>query len=666
MNKIILQSIVTICLFSVFQVCFSKGKDDSLKVYSLGEITILPKNSPKNISTSNYKVILPLIQSTDVSNASSLRFLLPSTSVRTNSRGETNFFLRGSGERQQAVFFDGMLLNQAYDNRADLSQLPIDVIGGIEVNPMSTSALFGANTMGGVITITTPERSSIGTDYLLRSQIDQNNSYLLSATRFDRSKLFSSAVNVSFLSSNGIAFSGFPDTTYRTNLKETLRDNTDHKRVNLLGRFEFVGHESARIGLTLMNTIEDRGVQNEAHLIPSASRFWRYDNRRRTTAILNAYSGDVIAKTFSLKSTIWLDKSQQTINQYSNGEYTTVTTAQFDQDNTLGVRLLAVQESTFGLFSMSINSMSVHHTEDILTNSTSFKEVTSSFGIQYEKNFSNVVQINAGGNYNINSTQEAGNFTSLNNTSRSLPSYFAKLTYKATDEISLHGTLSKTQRFPAMREALSGALDRFIPNPELLPETGFFQEIGFQYVIKPTLTLNLTAFNNIYENLITQVRLSSQEDSLRRRKRVNVANSIIRGFESSLQYQMKDFQIIGNFSFLDSYSETNGIVDTLENRPTMLGGLVVKSNEILSFFTSQLELDFIGTAFQKNDANIGAFSKILPTTIVNFRIGIPFTIENIQSEFGIRMNNVLNQTRLSQLGIIEPSRNILSTLVVKF
>jgi len=415
-----------------------------------------------------------------------------------------------------------------------------------------------------------------------------------------------------------------------------------------------------------MNTIEDRGVQNEAHLIPSASRFWRYDNRRRTTAILNAYSGDVIAKTFSLKSTIWLDKSQQTINQYSNGEYTTVTTAQFDQDNTLGVRLLAVQESTFGLFSMSINSMSVHHTEDILTNSTSFKEVTSSFGIQYEKNFSNVVQINAGGNYNINSTQEAGNFTSLNNTSRSLPSYFAKLTYKATDEISLHGTLSKTQRFPAMREALSGALDRFIPNPELLPETGFFQEIGFQYVIKPTLTLNLTAFNNIYENLITQVRLSSQEDSLRRRKRVNVANSIIRGFESSLQYQMKDFQIIGNFSFLDSYSETNGIVDTLENRPTMLGGLVVKSNEILSFFTSQLELDFIGTAFQKNDANIGAFSKILPTTIVNFRIGIPFTIENIQSEFGIRMNNVLNQTRLSQLGIIEPSRNILSTLVVKF
>ncbi len=43
----------------------------------------------------------------------------------------------------------------------------------------------------------------------------------------------------------------------------------------------------------------------------------------------------------------------------------------------------------------------------------------------------------------------------------------------------LHGSLSRRTRFPALRELYSGALGRFIPNPELRPEVLTGGELGF-------------------------------------------------------------------------------------------------------------------------------------------------------------------------------------------
>jgi len=653
-------------VFFSFQEVFALQLNDSLKTYTLGEVTVIPTRLSKSINQQTYKIEVPIIQSTEAFSANSLRFLLPSAAIRTNSRGETNFFLRGSGERQQAIFFDGMLLNQAFDNRADISQIPMDVIGGIEVNPMSTSALFGANTMGGVISITTPELATIGSEYLIRAQMNNHQARNISLTRFDKTSVFSSIINVSYFNSNGIGFEGFGDTTFSLNLSESLRDNTDQNRVNLLGRFEFIGHKTARVGITLMNTTEERGVQSEAHLPTSNTRFWRYNDRRRTMAILNAFTGDILSKSFSLKSSIWFDNSKQTIQQYPNEQYTTISSEQFDNNVTIGARLLGVYNSSIGLFTFSMNALNVQQKEKILTNEFQFKEITSSIGLQYENLFFSKLQVNLGGNYNSNSTIEAGNFVSMNNTTRSLPSFFGKISYIANKELTLHSTVSKTQRFPALREAFSGALNRFVPNQNLQAETGLFQEIGLQYVFKEQSVLRVNLFNNIYDNLITQIRLSAQEDSLRRRKRVNTSNASIRGIETSLQFQVDKFSIISNYTIMQIEAENLGKNDTLENRPTQMAGLLIKSNDFFPFLTTQLEVDFVGTALQRNDANNSSFSEIAPTAIMNFRIGIPIIIEKVNLDIGIRCNNIFNTLRFSQIGIVEEQRSILGTIFVKF
>ena len=657
--------LITLFTLSIFGFTTLFSNEDSLRIYTLGEVNIQPTKQKSLLENNSYSVKNFLIQSTDVTSANSLRFLLPSTSVRTNSRGESNFFIRGGGERQQAVYFDGMLFNQVFDNRADMSLLPMDIIGGISINPLGASSAFGSNVMGGAITLSTSERSSNGTDHVLRLQVDNNIGYLLSATRKDKTDYFSTLLNVSYLNTPGIGFSGFSDTTYASNRDASIRDNTDRKRINMLGRVEFIGHETARVGLTIMNSKEERGVQSEAHLAPSDARYWRYNDRRRTSVILNAYSGDLFAKSFSLKSTIWFDNSQQTINQYSNDKFQNVMTKQDDKDNVLGVRLLALNQTRIGDFTYSVNALTVNHDEEISTDLVKFSETTASFGAEYTTKFSTDFVIKFGGNYNMNTTNLAGVFSQMEGVSRSNPSFFLQSSYNLNSSFSFFGGFSSTQRFPALREAFSGALNRFVANPELKSETGQLAELGVKYSVDD-LTFQVTGFFNQYENLIAQVRLSFAEDSLRRRKRVNIDNATMYGLESTVSYNWQDIQLIGNFTILESYTTKNDKQDTLDNRPNFLGGFILRKTEILSYFNGQIEVDVEGRSFQRNDANNSFFSEIAPSTYVNLRLGVPISFSAVNAEISLRANNIFNSIRFSQLGIIDQNRNFQANLLFGF
>ena len=44
-----------------------------------------------------------------------------------------------------------------------------------------------------------------------------------------------------------------------------------------------------------------------------------------------------------------------------------------------------------------------------------------------------------------------------------------------------HANLSRRSRFPSLRELYSGALGRFLPNPDLRPETLFGSEAGLTF-----------------------------------------------------------------------------------------------------------------------------------------------------------------------------------------
>jgi outer membrane receptor for ferrienterochelin and colicins len=70
--------------------------------------------------------------------------------------------LRGATSEQTLVLLDGVKLNSAQDNLVDVSTLPLMLAGRVELARGGISALYGANSVGGVANVMTPDPSRFG------------------------------------------------------------------------------------------------------------------------------------------------------------------------------------------------------------------------------------------------------------------------------------------------------------------------------------------------------------------------------------------------------------------------------------------------------------------------------------------------------------------------
>jgi vitamin B12 transporter len=65
--------------------------------------------------------------------------------------------LRGTNTEQTSILLDGVRLNSAQDNIFDLTTLPLTLAQRVEVVRGNNSALYGANSIGGLVNVVTPD-----------------------------------------------------------------------------------------------------------------------------------------------------------------------------------------------------------------------------------------------------------------------------------------------------------------------------------------------------------------------------------------------------------------------------------------------------------------------------------------------------------------------------
>lgn len=664
---------------------------DSIKTFKLGDINVGGDYINRKITEKNIiRIPMKIINSLDAPSMNQLRFVMPSASIRTNSRGEATMTLRGASERQFAMFFDGMPLSIPWDGRGDLNFIPTDVIGGININNSTTSMLYGTNILGGIAEIRTYERISQGYGNNFKVQANQNGE-VWTSNNFDfKMGDFNSLLNVSYLTSPGITLpNNIENLNYQSidDNNRDLRTNTNQNRVNFFGRTEYEIDESSKMSLSLNYTKDAKGVQAESYQPPSNVRLWEYPNRNRLFSIFNFEKSFGFEKDFNLKTTLWFDNYNQEISTFKDINFeqdTNLTGSQNDKDLTFGARVIGNYKiSKNDVINVSLNTLYSKHNEiavnltnlqDVNTNyNLDFSQITSSLGFDYSHLFSSDFTAKIGAAYDIHTTPLTGNFPELNNQSMSDYALFLNLNYQLTNEINLNWATNRRTRFPSMREALSGSLNRFLANSNLAPETGILNDLSVVFQSN-NLKTKLTGFYNLYDNLIIQVRLNKEEDKDRRRVRVNLQNSIVSGFELSNEYKTNDFTFLLNFSYINTDIANNDStvifingskvvrknetkIDTLENRPTLFSGFVI-NYKISQDFDSQIEIDYVGNSFQP-DAD-GIYKEIKGDAIFNLRFNHDFTIneENLLSIF-VRMNNILDTFRESQLGIIEPGRTFI-------
>ncbi|MBI1937971.1 MAG: TonB-dependent receptor plug domain-containing protein [Ignavibacteriales bacterium] len=271
LNRINLIKIFMVILFLNILVLstnrISAQEKDSIKTYHLKDITVkgLLELEPESF----IKINTPIIGKSDASTVIDLGKNIPSVKIQTNSRGESLFFFRGSGERQLTLFFDGVPINIPWDNRIDLSLIPSQTIEEITVLKGIPPAIFGANAIAGVINISsknlTDETGSLSV------QLGENNHKNFSGLWGDGNDKLSYLISASYKNSDGFRL---PENFDDPSNPDTKRINSYIETKNIFGKLNYKFSDSFESRLSVTYIDSKKGVPPE---IGAANpRYWKY------------------------------------------------------------------------------------------------------------------------------------------------------------------------------------------------------------------------------------------------------------------------------------------------------------------------------------------------------------------------------------------------------
>lgn len=415
---------------------------------------------------------------------------LPLIQLRVNSRGEAQPAMRGGEDRQIAVIYDGIPLTLGWDHRTDLSLIPMSAARSITLSRGLPSVLLGPNITTGVVEVDLArgEERLAGVDPLTAGVgVEGTGGYSLSAT----GESLLDRVAGQWVFRTGVGFRDRPgfaapraDPGSRLGVRETaLRLNSDVRQVNgyLQGRYR--GDSGAWLSMAASGFELERGVPPETHI--ENPRLWRYPEQRKVLAAVTGGTG--------FRRTPWgegdaefavgIDLGHYRIDSYRSVAFDEVVGTEVADDRTLTFRLL--WDHTLGEHGELRGTATwADITHDEVTDGETALYRQRLWSIAGENIWrlprGRATSVSLGASLDGADTPETAGRTPLDR----LEAWGGRVgvsSVNAAGTIRLHAAASRRMRFPALRELYSGALGRFLPNPELRPEEQRGVEAGVTF-----------------------------------------------------------------------------------------------------------------------------------------------------------------------------------------
>ncbi|MBA3970270.1 MAG: TonB-dependent receptor, partial [Gemmatimonadetes bacterium] len=436
---------------------------------------------------------------------------VPFVQVRTNSRGEAQLSLRGAEARQVAVLVDGVPLSLGWDGRADLAGIPVGGAGHITLVRGLSSVLHGPNVLGGVVEVDVSHGSSTEREeepLRARAGLDHLGGHAFGATAALPVHTARGELGIrggaGFRSRPGVA--GFGE----------LRENSDLRHVDGFVSGRYVDRTRGWAALSAFASRAERGVPPELHL--SRPRFWRYPEASRSLLALSSGTGQrqTPLGRGDLEASLGVDLGRTEIQSFRGRDYQQVVGRELADDRTLTLRLLG--DHTLGQWAglrTAATLADVRHDEVLDPGgSARYRQRLWSLGSEIAAPLPGGGRVSGGLALDAADTPESGDKPPLGR----LAAWGGRLGANVPlgESVLLHAAASRRARFPSLRELYSGALGRFVPNPELRPERLLAGEAGMTARIG-ALELQAVAFHQRLADAI--VRVSAGDSRFRRENR---------------------------------------------------------------------------------------------------------------------------------------------------
>lgn len=639
--------ITAVLILLVLQRTVFAQNQDSIKNYNLDEITVKSGFvlEPKSVTTIEVKKI----EKSDAGSVNELGKFIPSVKVQTNSRGESLFYLRGSGERQIALFFDGVPLNIPWDNRIDLSMIPADAVGEISVTKGIPSVIYGANASAGVINIISKEFKK--NKAIFSTRIGENNYRRYSLTAMGGSKKFNYMFSASHNKTDGF---NLPYSYSNPANESRKRINSFGQSQNIFGRVYFSYQTMSDLAVSFAYNSSEKGVPPETNV--TNPRLWKYPEWRKTgIALTGSHRFDKDSK-YILAYAFSVYNFSMRIDQYKDVKYSSIDDIEKDDDNVYYARLIFTRLlGTSSIIKFAASSLYTVHSEKFMSSSfieNEYAQNIFSAGLEYEyigKTFTAVGGVSFDGSSNP-MTGDKGKVPDINDYGIN-----TALVYPVERNFSVRLNLGRKTRFPTMREAFSEALGRFIINPSLKAEVVYSGEAGSSYIFSQG-NLDLTLFLSYLEDGIVRTIVESSDGN--KFMRINSGGIRTVGIEFDSHFNIhRNLTLSFNVTYGNSSQKNlNGeYADTLEYKPAVIAGLNVDYT-FLNRFNLSGQFNYTGKEFALREGSRG-FQRLPDYLVANLRLAARFELngELILEPF-LRVNNFLDKIYYSQWGLPEAGR----------
>lgn len=640
---------------------WAQAAEDSLLSYDLTEIVVSGSQVTAVSALPVSRLPLAELAQSDAATVDQITRLIPSAHAPTNSRGETLIYVRNSGERQTAFFFDGALLNVPWDQRFDLSLVPAPVIGQVSIAKGAPSTLYGTNVTGGAVSFTSRTLQQPGSVWEATARGGTAGNHEGYLTHLGRTERVNYALAAGYAARDGFALAHGTQLPYSQS-QDDLRTNTDVELLNLFGQVGYAFDSGARLGVAALHLDGDKGIAPEGHLNPAMEsvRYWRYPMWQTSMLILN---GEVPLNEHGtrLRGAAWGSRFAQQIEQFESVAYAQRVAMQDDEDFTAGTRLILLHPTMRGEWRLALNALTSRHNqvdtevgaEDEALDLT-YRQHVLSGGVEYERQLTVPLSVIVGASVDAIATPETGDKPARDpQTSGGLTT---ALLYDLNEAWSWRVSGGRKVRFPTMRELFGESLDRFVVNPDLLPETSWLAETGIVH--------QGTAFSgeaNVFlsRTFDTIDRRNVEIDGERKRQRVNLEGSRVYGVEVIGATQpLPGWRLDGHMTWLHARAYDDGATVRLAEKPEWLGTLT-STYQYHGRLALLLQGVYTGRAYSLDETNTFV---ALPTSLVlNTRLAYRLIFNQprfLSAELFMRVNNITDEVVMPQLGLPAPGREL--------
>ncbi len=449
----------------------------------------------------------------------------------TGGMGATsNLYIRGLSSSYISTYVDGIDVSDPAGTRVqydDFGGLLNSNVRSLEIVKGSQSALYGANAIGGVLTLDTLglEKSEDGAQQLLDFKLGSKNTASLSYSYVNRIGALSTSFNVARYQTDGISSASLSNVDHPNANLNSEQDSFEKNRIALGVAYDFT--DSFTVGA---NVFKEDGKYEFDEFYANRPTYGPIDGTHDEHGTRNALGYRLYADV-SLGS--WdhkLTYSNYTIDRFA----TSPTVAATNTSGTYQSKFKGSREKLDYIASGNVSenlsiSIGASMTKEVAENDKLLEDTSE---IDTNAIFAEAIyDINQDTSVIANARLEDNSAFGTNNSFRLAASHFV------TDTTILRGSVSNGYRTPSADELYGQYPEQnFRGNPDLKTENSTSYEIGFDTLLGSNTRLSATAFKTDMKNKTQYI----WDTSLSVGYMVNLSESQTTGVEFTFDTQLTD------------------------------------------------------------------------------------------------------------------------------